>query len=74
MKMYGRYTREDLLEKIEDEGGLLDAGMAIPAEEVPDEIYEYWRILEDTGPAIDMIEHYLYGFTDDEEEYEYTYN
>ena len=69
--MYGlRYCKEDLLEKIEDEGGLLDAGLAVSAEEVPDEIYEYWKMLEDIGPAIDIIEHYLYGY-EDEDLYEY---
>ena len=72
MKMYGlRYTKEDLLEKIEDEGGLLDAGLVINADEVPDEITEYWRQLEDIGPIIDRIEYYLYGYAD-EDEYEFT--
>lgn len=67
--MYGllRYSKEDLLAKIEDEGGLLDAGLAVSAEEVPDEIYEYWKMLEDIGPAIDRIEFYLYGYQDEDE-------
>ena len=58
------------MEKIQDEGGLLDAVLAVDAEEVPDEIYDYWKRLEDVGPAIDLIEHYLYGY-DDEDLYEY---
>ena len=70
--MYGpRYSKESLLEKIDDEGGLLDAVLAVSADEVPDEITEYWQRLEDVGPIIDLIEFYLYGYQD-EDMYEFT--